>query len=215
MNVDCVVATREHERQLDVRKSLVYDVDDKVMIIAQTTPPILPSFKGRSIDVTYVIHEESLRRGLSGTISRIVDDYQSSSSEKVGAVYLSDLSEGKQYNLRFAFRVKPSETYKLVLYNGQKETLGIEDISAIGVRFSHDMTREYNVGQQLMMYLGFEQAFYPLKGMVVRKVLGKSENRNKIEFVAVRFHDIEYRVEEELHKIVRNIERERGLNILN
>jgi len=209
MNVDCVLAIKEHERQLDVRKSLVYDLDNKVIIIAQTTPPILPSLKGRKIDVTYVIHKESLRMGLSGTISRIVDDYQSSSSEKLGAVYISDLSEEIHHNLRFAFRVKPPKTYKLILYNDQKETLGIIDISALGVLFFHDLKCDYKLGQQMMMYLGHEQAFYPLRGRVVRRERGGGEKRNKIEYVAVQFFDMDYHIEEELHRIVRNIERQK------
>jgi len=214
MNVDCVVEAREHERVLDVRKSLVYDLDDKVMIISQTTPLILPSLKGRRIDVTYVIHKENIRMGLSGKISRIVNDYQCSSSEKVGAVFLSDLSEEMHHNLRFAFRVRPPKTYKLILYNSQKETLGIMDISAIGVRFSHDMTCEYKVGQEMKMYLGHEQAFYELKGRVVRRELGSGEEHNKIEYVAVQFLDIGYRIEEEVHRIIRNIERQKTSNIL-
>lgn len=208
MNVDCVFEVREQKRKLDVRKSQVYEHSDKAMIISQTTPPILPSFIGRGIAVTYVNNKEAMRLGISGKVSRIVDDYKLSSSEKVGAVFLSDLSEEKQHNLRFAFRVRPPETYKLILYNSRKETLRIVDISATGVRFSHDMTREYEVGQQIKMYLGHEQAFYELKGHVVRKVLGRSENRDKIEHVAVQFLDLEYRDEDELYNLVRQIERQ-------
>jgi len=215
MNVDCVVEVCEQKRELDVRKSQVYEHSDKVMIISQTTPPILPSSKGRRIAVTYVNNKEGIRMGLSGKISRIVDDYQLSSSERVRAVFLSDLSEEKQHNLRFAFRVRLPEAYKLILYNSQRETLGILDISAIGIRFSHDMTRENKVGQQMKMYLGHEQAFYELKGRVVRKELGSDEKRNIIEHVAVRFLDIDYRIEEEVHRIVRDIDRKNGLNILN
>ena len=214
-NVDCVVEVSEQKSELDVRKSQVYEHSDKVMIISQTTPPILPSFKGRRIAVTYMNDNVSMRLSISGKIFRIVGDYKLSSSEKAMAVFLSDLSEEKQHNLRFAFRVRPPETYKLILYNSQKETLGIVDISATGVRFSHEMTREYKVGQQMKMYLGHEQAFYELKGLVVRKAFGKSEKGNKIEHVAVRFLDLDYRVEEELYRIVRNIDRQKRLNTLN
>ena len=214
VNVDCVLEVCEQERVLDVRKSQVYELNDKVLIISQTTPPILSSFKGRSLSVTYVNNKDGIRMGISGKISRIVDDYKLSSSEKVRAVFLSDLTEEKQHNLRFAFRVRPPKTYKLILYNSHKETLGLVDISAIGVQFSHDMTREYKVGQQVKMYLGHEQAFYELKGRVVRKELDRSERRDKIEYVAVQFFDLDYRAEEELYRIVRNIEFHKGSNIL-
>lgn len=214
MNVDCLVEVSEQKRELDVRKSQVYELDDKVMIISQTTPPILPSFKGRGIDVTYVNDKDGMRIGISGKISRIVDDYKLSSSEKVGAVFLSNLTEEKQHNLRFAFRVRPPQTHKLILYNSQKETLEIVNISATGVRFSHDMTREYKVGQKINMYLDHEQVFYELKGRVVRKKLGRSEGRDKIEYVSVQFFDLDYRVEEKLYKIVRKIELQKRSNIL-
>ena len=88
------------------------------------------------------------------------------------------------------------------------------DISAIGVRFSHDMTREYKVGQQMKMYLGHEQAFYELKGRVMRKELASSQKCDKIEYVALQFFDINCRIEEELHRIVRKIERQKPSNVL-
>jgi hypothetical protein len=214
MNVDCVLDVCEQERGLDVRRSQVYELDDAVMIISQTTPPILPSFKGRRIEVTCVNNNDDMRVGISGKISRIVDDYKLSSSERVGAVFLSSLTEEKQHNLRFAFRVRPPQAHKLILYNSQKETLEIVNISATGVRFSHDMTREYKVGQKINMYLGHEQVFYELKGRVVHKGFGRSERRNKIEYVSVQFLDLDYRVEEKLYKIVRKIELQKGSSIL-
>ena len=214
MNVDCVLNADEQERGLDVRRSQVYELDDKVMIISQTTPPILPSFKGRIIEVTCVNNKDGTRVGISGKIFRIVDDYRLSSSEKVGAVFLSNPTKEKQHNLRFAFRVRPSKTHDLTLYGSQKETLEIVNISGTGVRFAHDMTLEYKAGQEINMYLEHERIFYGLKGRVVRKQPGRGGRRGSIEYVSVQFLDLDYRVEERLYKIVRKIELQQGSNIL-
>ena len=93
LNVDCVIKVNENQKMVDVRKSQVYDLDDNIMIISQTDPEILSSLKGHRIAITYVSQEDGQRMGLSCRISRVVTDYRLSSSEKVGAVYLSDLSE--------------------------------------------------------------------------------------------------------------------------
>ncbi|MBW1800702.1 MAG: PilZ domain-containing protein, partial [Deltaproteobacteria bacterium] len=132
----------------------------------------------------------------------------------VAAIVLSDLSEERRHNLRFAFRVRPPADFDLTMYNSHKEDIKVVDISAIGVRFSHDLVREYKVGQEIKMYLGYEQAFYELKAQVVRKETGIGEGRNEIEYVAVQFLDIDYRIEEELFKIVRRIEFQQTSNRL-
>lgn len=212
MNIICVVDLYEQKRETDVRKSQVYEHNDEAMIISQTTPPILPSFKGRRIAVTYLNTENRVRLSVSGAISQIVNDYELSSSDRVGAVFLSDLSEEREHNLRSAYRVRPPKSYKLVMFNRHKETLAIVDISATGVRFAHDMTRKYKIGQEIKLYLGHDNAFYELKGQIVRKMRGKYK---KIEQVAVKFIDVDYRVEDELYSIIRNIERRNDLNVLN
>jgi hypothetical protein len=99
MNVDCVMKVNEEKKVIDVRKTNVFDLDDKIMIISQATPAIPPSFKGHRIEITHVNKEDNIRIGLSGKIVQIVDDYMLSSSERVEAIYLSDLSEEKQYNM--------------------------------------------------------------------------------------------------------------------
>jgi hypothetical protein len=206
MNVDCVVRMSDGDKSVDVRRSKVLDMDEKKMIISQTTPAILPSFYGNRIVVTYVNHNQYTRMGLSGKVLRIVDDYRLSSAEKAGAIILGDLSEEKQYNLRFGYRVRPPEGFDLTLLNDQKERLKVIDISALGVRFSHGKTREYNVGQEIKLYLGYDKAFYELKARVVRKEANGGGKGDKIEYVAMQFLDLDYRKEEELHKIVRGID---------
>lgn len=206
MNVDCVVKLNEDKKVIDVRKATVFDLDNKIMIISQATPAIPPSFKGHRITITHVNKEDNIRIGLSGKIFRIVDDYMLSSSERVGAIYLSDLSEEKKDNMRFAYRVRPPENCGLTLYNSQQEPLEVIDISGLGVRFSHNLTREYKVDQELKLYLGFDQVFYELKARVVRKDAGAGAQLNKFEYVAVQFLDLDYRTAEELYRIVRKID---------
>ena len=214
MNVDCVLGIYEQEKALDVRRSQVYELHNTFMIISQTSQPILPSFKGRRIELTSVNQKDGIRIGISGEISRIVDNYKLSSSEKVGAVFLSNLSEEKQHNLRFAFRVRPSPAHELILRNSHDETLEIVDISAIGVRFSHNMTREYKKGQRIKLYLSYEKVIYKLKGRVVSKKPGRNKRLGKTEYVSAQFLDLEYRVEEKLYKIVRKIELQKGSSVL-
>ena len=62
------------------------------------------------------------------------------------------------------------------------------------------------------MYIGYEKAFYELKAQVVRKETGNG--RNNIEYVAVQFLDLDYRIEEELYRIIRKIEFQQTSNRL-
>ncbi|MFC1823536.1 PilZ domain-containing protein [Thermodesulfobacteriota bacterium] len=206
MNVDCVVKVNEARKSVDIRKAKVFDIDSKTMVLSQTTPAMPTSLMGQTLVVTRVSCQDNVRIGLSGKITGIVNDYQLSSSDKVDAITLSELSEEKQHNLRFAYRIRPAENCGLTLYNSQKEAIEVIDISAHGVRFSHDLTREYFIDQKMNLYIGFEQTFYELTAQVVRKERDSGLKRNNIEYVAVQFIDLDYRVEEELYKIVRNIE---------
>ena len=124
----------------------------------------------------------------------------------VEAIYLSDLSEEKHYNMRFAYRIRPPENCGLTLYNSQLKPLEVIDISSLGVRFCRDLTGEYKVNQELKLHLRFDHAFYELKARVVRKEPGTGEKLNELEYVAAQFLELDYRTAEDLYKIIRKIE---------
>jgi len=212
MNVDCVLKVNEDKKAIDVRKATVFNLDNDIMIISQVTPAIPPYFNEQRIAITHVNKENNIRIGLTGKIFRIADDYMLSSSEKVGAIYLSDLSEESQYNMRFAYRIRPLENCGLTLYNNQQMPLDVIDISGLGVRFSHSLKNEYKVGQEIKLYLDFDHAFFELKARVVRKEAGASPQLNKFEYVAVQFLDLNYRTAGELYRIVRKIEAQKNAN---
>jgi hypothetical protein len=205
MLVDCIVTVDEDKRSIDVRRAKVFRVDAKGVILSQTNPAIPESAKGSKLVVTF-LDAKNNRMGFSAVISQITTHYQLSAEHKVGAVLLTNLTEEKQQNLRMAFRVRLAENTGLTLYNSQKEALEMIDLSGSGARFTHDLKNEYKVGQRIKLYLGYERVFYELKAEVVRKGDSSGAEVKNREQVAVRFLDLDLRTEDEIYKMVRNIE---------
>jgi len=205
MIVDCIVNAEEDKRSIDVRRANVFHADAKSVILSQTTPAIPTSSKGIRLVVTFLDTKRN-RIGFSGMISQIMTDYQLSIEEKVGAILLSDLTDEKLHNLRSAFRVTLGKNSGLTLYNSQKERLEVIDLSGHGARFSHDLKNEYRIGEQIKLYLGYERAFYELKAKVVRKMDTYRPGVKNREQVGVKFIELDLRIENEIFRIVRNIE---------
>ncbi|MCP4715041.1 MAG: PilZ domain-containing protein [Deltaproteobacteria bacterium] len=207
LSVDCAVRVDEQNNVIDVRKATVYDALEKVMILSQPSPRLLPSYVGKRIGITYIDEKTHLRMGQSGKIDKIIKDYVLAKAHNVEAVFLEGLSELKQYNLRFAYRVRPPEDFEVNLYSHTRELLEIIDVSALGVKFSHSMEQKYEIDQSIKLYLGYEQVFHELKGRVVRKESGIGATLKKFEYVAVQFLDLDTHIEEELRRMIRGIER--------
>lgn len=207
MNVDCAITIDENKDILDVRKATIYDASSSKIIISQTSPELLPSNVGNKIAVTYVDSSQDVRMGKSGVIISLIKDYHLSSSQIVNAAILTGFSGIKKFNLRFAYRLRPSDGFGIrLLLNGDTE-VDIIDLSALGVRFRHEKLRDFSYGQKIHFHLSTKQKSYKLNAVVVRKN-DCTESSNKIvEHVAVRFTDLNGRVEDELNMLIREIER--------
>ena len=202
---ECAVRVDEKTQEIDIRQAVIYDCLDDEIIISQTDPQLLPSFAGEKIAITYIDGKDNVRRGFSGKINKIINDYQLSSSQTVTAVVLTDFSDLKEYNIRLLYRVRPTEESDIRLSTSDDETLDIIDISASGVKFRHSQSWKFKIDQEIKLYLRLHGKPYEISGRVVRK--DYSRLTRKPEFVAVRFLDLSKHLEDELVRTVREIER--------
>ncbi len=207
LSIDCAVNIDEDHNRIDVRRATIYDTYDTTIIISQTSPSLVRSCVGRRIALTFISREDYSRKGVSAKIDHFIESYQLSKSQKVEAIFLTEVSELKGYNLRFAYRVRPPADCEVTLYSSHKDKLKVIDVSALGVKFEHSTKHTYEVNQQLKLYLGFQKEFFELNARVVRKDGGVGVQLQEFEHIAVQFIDLDYHIEEALRKMVRTIER--------
>ncbi len=206
IRAECVISLDEQRNKVDVRNVMVYDSSAEELVISQTSPRLLPSIVGKRIAVTYVDHNVNVRYGVTGKVEKIIKNYRLSSSQTVAAVILTELSLLKEYNIRMSYRVRSSEDSPVILTTNYDEQLEIIDISASGVKFAHKKIREFKKDQVITLLLRLQIKTHEVKARVVRKEQGKGIR--DIEFVAVQFLNISKKLEDQLARKVREIERQ-------
>jgi len=118
-NVDLVV-NRDHVHELaDVRSSLLHEVKNRRLILAQTTPPLSRAHVGREIEVTFLLHMNDvpggrwLRAGYTTELLEITPNYRLG-PDLVETVLVVDMPRKLDQNsVRMHFRVIPPLDYGL------------------------------------------------------------------------------------------------------
>ena len=128
-----------------VRSSIIHDCDYKKlqMIISQTTPRILPSFKDNTMSVTTIVEKElneRFRCGIQTTITEFLSDYTLTDQVKESAILITYEMPAKKVNIRSAYRLEPGYGYKVsgnIVFRGEAYPDGkfftIKDISFTGM----------------------------------------------------------------------------------
>jgi hypothetical protein len=154
----------------DPLKTLVYDVDEKRLVLAQTSPPILPPTAKRPAYISYLLKEGStLRRfGFSAVISGFDDEYPLVSGERVQALFVDITARPKEVSLRQGYRVRPPRQSAISLTIGGRSH-AILDISISGIGFIQSFSDyAFKPAEKLACLLGIDGRHYPLTAKVVR-----------------------------------------------
>jgi len=115
LGADIVVATDFSNDLIEVRGSIIYDVVDKQIIMANTVPPFDKSNIGRRVKVTYLLKEPTgpLRYGFDGRIVDIIEDYELASLKTVSAFVVERMNNPSRSNVRMFVRVGPREDSRM------------------------------------------------------------------------------------------------------
>jgi|Deesub1362A_J573_1020465.scaffolds.fasta_scaffold01263_11 hypothetical protein len=214
--VDLVLATDLARDFIEVRSSLLEDIDAKGrLILDQTLPRLGPSYLGREIEVTFLVRLDDvpggrwLRVGYRTPVAGLRDNYALGGGLKVDVIMVEGPKELKPYTLRLHFRLRPPPDRDLRLYLLPDRTrVEIEDISGGGVRFAHPRLWRFTPGKGLTLALEEGDTRLVLEGVVVRS--GGEERGRDTSFTAVRFegnppetmHRLNYLLQELLrHKL--------------
>jgi hypothetical protein len=149
-------------------KSMIYDVTNRRIIIAQTTPPLTKYNLNREISLTFLIREDGkpVRYGVQAKVTDFVANYRLSSSE-VAAVGLEQRTRLDIYNLRLDFRVRPPADSGLTIeWKGRR--LNIIDISVGGFQFSYRGDNLPEIYEEVKIALIIDEYFLELTAKLLR-----------------------------------------------
>jgi hypothetical protein len=193
--------------RIDVRSSLVYDVEGKAITLAQTDPPLLHRHLGKDLMITYVNKDRekggAVRLGLRSRVTDLINDYKLSSGLTQGVILVALEGEPAAFNLRMYFRVEPPGDSGLTLTLGNKN-LTILDISIGGVRFSHPNIRRFMFGELVEATLTIDGVE---SEVVVRVLRVWEESERRLEFVSAVFPRLDQRVKDLLGRKIMDIDR--------
>ena len=206
-HVECALRTGDEGRGIDVRDAVIYDTNDDGLVLSQTNPELSPEAIGKRIAVTSIRHKDNVRLGAFGKIHKIVNDFLITEKNVVSAVYINEFTQLKQFNLRWAYRVRPFKGQDINLFTTKKDKLEIIDFSSLGIKFSHEHVQPFTPDQEIRLLLQIPDKMFSLSGRIVRKEHGQGLIVKNAEFVAVKFQDLDKTVEDELARAVREIER--------
>lgn len=210
LNINIVIHIDHMRETIDVGNSIIHEVQDDLLIVAQTDPPISRTRLGQEIFVTFLERSSGKvgRFGFPATVAGFIRDYELSSAVKVQALALRMAGDADEYNLRMFFRLEPPGNCGLKI-SIHGNPVNLIDVSIGGARFSYEKSHRLNVGEDVILTLVIDTTAYSLNGRVRR--MWEPENdriRKTIAMASVQFIDMEPQVKNVLARKIRDIERE-------
>ena len=172
----------EQSRRLN---ALLYDGAGERLIVSQTTPPLLTSYRDRTIYISFIRKKDGIPRrfGFTAVISGFKKDYELASGVCVPALLVEMKSEPAEMNIRKAFRLRPLKQSGLTLTIEGKDC-AISDISLSGLNAIGPLWRERHRPSDIMeLSLGVDGRIFPLRARVVRVSDSKEWRYTAVQFL--------------------------------
>jgi hypothetical protein len=210
VTVNIIISIDYRKEIVETKNSIVHDVTGSRIVIAQTDPPISRTNINKEVFATYLekAGDGHARYGFPAKIAEFIKDYELSSKQKTQAVVL--LREGlrEPYNLRMFYRLEPPGNCGIDIFvNGNK--VSILDISIGGASFSHNRIYPFKANEDIKIILVIGERASQIESKVVRVWEPENEKVKKnLEFVSIRFLDMNGHIKNELSRKIRDIERD-------
>ena len=133
------------------------DLSKKTLIIAQSTPKILPSTKFEQMHITTLVKKElsvKFRVGFKCKIVQFISNYRLSNQNAIAAIEIQYEMPPVEINIRSAYRLPPSPKFEVLgkmIYNGESFFTGKDfnihnvSISGLGILMPKRIKKERNV----------------------------------------------------------------------
>jgi hypothetical protein len=208
-NIDLVVNVDFAREVIDVRRSLVYDIIEKRIVLSQTNPPVTNKHIGKKFAITYLAKKDDdrVRYGFYGKVMEVLREYELSSSDTVMAIAIDQETDPAEFNVRMYFRVKPGRDSNVSL-SIKGEKVNIVDISIGGAKITHLKELHIEPLTTIRGILSMDGEDFDVKTKVLRvwEPPG-SKKADNLEFMAVKFLDLNKELEDILGKKISQIER--------
>lgn len=210
--LDLILRSSDEAEDLLLGITTVYDTPSSSnrIIVAQTSPPILKSMIGTTIEASFMTRTKEFdcqRLGFRAVVLNLLPDYQLHGGGAVEAVELEYLGGLYEKNMRYNFRVEPvvEGPIDLTIF-GVNKRVNVLDVSAGGLCFTRRISskcRTIEVGDRLRLSMNLgEHETLQLEGRVVRKVY-----KGHIEYIGVRFSNMLMKDEQILLSTLNRIQR--------
>ena len=150
-------------------RSQIYDVAGKKMILAQSTPIVLPSHLKRDILMTYLQNKDChyTRLGFKAKIIDIIDQYKIEPGKLLPAIVVEQAEAPQSVNLRLHFRLQlPYDSGLTMQVNGENEN--IIDISIGGAKIILEIAKKPTPQDRLKLKLCIDDREFSLDAVVLR-----------------------------------------------
>lgn len=225
--VDLILQTDMDNNLIDVRPTVLHDVDSKGrLILAQTQPLFKTSMVGRHMEITFLARYNDLaggrwlRVGYEAPILKVLDNYQIGPDLREQILLAPGPKKLSTFTLRLDYRLEPSLDSDLHLcFWPDKTPLNIVDISAGGVRFSHSASWSFTPRQKLNFAFESQGETLVLAGRVKRSGEPEGPVAKGLKVTAVQFEKMELAARQRLSQLIqeavrRQIARRSGFSSL-
>jgi len=206
--VDIVLDFDWLNEKIDVRRAVVYDLNDKRIVTSQTAPPAGSYNVGKKVKITYLLMGKDgwVRYGINGRLIRIVPDYRLSGSETAQAIEIIPEPGREFFNLRLFYRLQPPLDCGLALFL-KKEKMNILNISLGGVKFTHSKDYPIVPKSRLNLTLQIDEQNYDIEAEAMRVSSVSGRMRRELEAVAVKFLNLDKKTQDLLSIKIKEVER--------
>lgn len=203
--VDLVIEQNEQKESIEVRSSFVHDVSGDVLVLAQTIPPLDPSYVGRTINITVTAEEgdERVRYGFTATLERN-EEHRLASGKVRDSLVFTLKSEPDPSNLRLFHRVQPPRDLVAGTVNGRAVT--INDLARDGFAALWRQKQGVKPGDVVSVWLKTGNTVFQLEAEVRWVSAGRGRSKG-LQFFGAQFLEPETKMKDELERQIRQIER--------
>ncbi len=209
MPLDIVFENEINQPKAHYMKAVVYDCDQDVITISQTSPALGQRFINRRIIITFLVTIENriLRFGIAGLLKRIVDNYTMSSGNAVEALLIHLLAEPEPTDFRMYFRVKPPSDANLSLFL-KEQKVSLLDISIGGAKFTCPRNHLLKPGERIKLKLIIREESFDVDADIrnIQQPYTGITSRN-LQYVSVQFRHDNSKMETLLGRAIIDIER--------
>ncbi|MBF0529330.1 MAG: PilZ domain-containing protein [Deltaproteobacteria bacterium] len=160
--VDLIVVLDLIKDRIDVRSTIVYEIENDKMILSQSDPPILKSFAGNPVQATFLVKmaDGTTRRwGYETTILDVVADYRLRKDDPISqpAIFIGPPGdEFTESNTRLDYRIRINPRDGIVAkIRGAMGRVTVIDLSVGGMMVSFPGVVEVTEGERLWYTLTF------------------------------------------------------------